>query len=363
MQTKKVTIEITDETLRAQKRANDFLSRNDLFQLHEKPALGYLSKQFSLFEQCSQLIIQDCQKLAEHNPAFVIEVGAGFVNAKDVKTWLILSSKDDLGSHLGKVQWLAKCWDHPKLFRFAAYLLSSQRAPYEKLVGPKAIFKHLGLLGLKAPHIEALRKLRNAASHSYYVEGDCLIISDGEELRSISLEQIDEVYVLVRKIFDWWLTLMLAVLPWAAPRFGILALSGIGIGFRRHGWTKYQQFLEGLKLFHPTAFAPLTSRSSVSTSPTSDALEPALAVSLAVDTHPLIKKYEESLAMSARGVDERLADIGQIIHEAAQHVKTENEKSDLEKAAKFFQEFGASKRPEVADALQSGYSAILALVN
>ena len=71
---------------------------------------------------------------------------------------------------------------------------------------------------------------------------------------ALPLDQIEQIFSLQKRIFDWWISTLLTALPWSVPRFGILVLAGAIVGIKRQGWHKATRYISELQRFRPDAF-------------------------------------------------------------------------------------------------------------
>ena len=145
---------------------------------------------------------------------------------------------------------------------------------------------------------------------------------------------------------------ILFVIPWAAPKFGLLAITGSVLALKAHGIPEYVAFINGLTSFRPKKEKPasVTVQNEVSL----DDLEKAAESLIDLSEEELLLEFDRLRDISVTRISSYMLEASRLLQSAAEDLEPDERQWLLQKCATLCSE--TSKRNEIA--LNGYYAAI-----
>lgn len=204
----------------------EILRRDSLLASRVDDQITYLKKNFEEFEAESREVILQIEKLVDENPSLVTDITRRmFVNNMGffVSIYSLAKiAKNEEVNPYDKMVIISKFYELSHLYNFAAYLFSGRKENYESFSkeNPGKTLKYLKRLNLSRQDADNMRLIRNSINHNLKIESSTLIFENGE---TISISQVEDIYLKCNALFSWWSTLITTSLFYL-PKFGIIVL-------------------------------------------------------------------------------------------------------------------------------------------
>ncbi|AEE54256.1 hypothetical protein [Haliscomenobacter hydrossis] len=197
-------------------------------------------------------IIQEWIRIYNNEPQKIIDEGRGFIAKNGNMTtlfsnWAIFNKVED--QFRGQMNALSVYWEMSSLLSFPPYVMSQKNEKRTDL-SPDVVYSYFKLFGLSSKYKDKFRIIRNANSHKIEISADGGSIVF--EKKSVTFQEITEIYLIVHKIFRWYFHLLKRIV-FGYPKIGLLFIYG-SIYEVRSNESRYSEYAKGLKKLAPDFF-------------------------------------------------------------------------------------------------------------
>lgn len=232
-----------------QKWVLTILGRDKLLAARKPDLLKAMSKAFDSFSQNTETVFDELMLLVEDDPQLIADSTRFLCDNKAMLNKMIESQRNQKNARnktvIDKISGIADMYEAVYLLRFPAYLISKRKADFKKLEEPNAILSHFKFAGITTQFKDQLRIVRNAKSHSYEIENDCIVNNKGEK---ITVKEIEELHEKFELVFSWWLTFV-AFSLWFYLKFAVVVVLAIYSSISKNA-VSWEAFGKGITIFY-----------------------------------------------------------------------------------------------------------------